>query len=319
MSRDRATLLRRGSVVLVLLFLGVSTVVMLTRWQSLLTLCVDWWHRRPFLTALSAGIALLVVAGALNLFRVAASELRAHLVWKKMLGAHDVRVSGGGVFVVQSGQFFVFTQGLAHPRTYCSSTFLRVSTPRERMAVLEHEAAHRSRRDPLRKILWHLLSATLFFLPLLKTLERSALTDEECRADAAAVAAGHDPCALLAAVRRAVQHGGTLPFRLASVAFAASPDLLVRCRVLAGEPVSRRASPRALLTTSAILATILGSMVLMPKSSNAVEQNICRRTSMLERNRSVLPSGMDVPASRVPVNTVLLRSEPSDILNRVVE
>lgn len=305
----RATLwLRRGSALFLLFLAGASIGILLARWQSLLVLCLDWWHRHPLLAVLAAGTALLSVAGLLNLLRAAAGEFRAQNLWRKMLVSHRVLPYRKDVFLVRSGRFFVFTRGLLRPRTYCSSTFLEDSTSKEQEAVFEHEATHRSRRDPLRRTIWRLLAATLFFFPLVLELERAALTAEECLADSAALATGHDRHTLLAAVRRALRHGGTLPYALASAPFAAHPDLLVRCRILAGESVPRRTPPRMLLATLVVLAVMLGSITLLPIPSSATEQNICRELiHSSQRNSSMTPAWL---SSAPMTDAVLFSSEP---------
>lgn len=310
MTRHSMAWLRRGVASLLLLVTAASITVLLLCWRSFLGLCLDWWQSRPSLAVLAAVTALLFAVGLLNLVRTVLGELHAHLLWQRMLKSHDVLPYGRDVSLVESRQFFVFTRGLLRPKTYCSSAFLFASGRKEQQAVLEHEAAHRSRRDPLRRTLWRMLSAALFFLPLLPALERAALTDQECRADGAALVAGHHPGTLLAAVRRAVRHGGTLPYPSASAAFAVHPDLVVRCRILAGEPVSRPVPSRALLGTFAVLAVMLGSIVVLPRSTSAAAQNICEEVAPAQRSRSAMSAW---PVTRTPAATTdraLFHSEP---------
>ncbi len=93
-----------------------------------------------------------------------------------------------------------FCAGLLHPRIYLSSGAIETVPATELDAVLEHEAHHCARRDPLRVLIVQVLGDSLFFLPLMSRLRERYSALAELAADESAVARTGDRSALAAAL-----------------------------------------------------------------------------------------------------------------------
>jgi len=93
-----------------------------------------------------------------------------------------------------------FCAGLLRPRIYLSSAALQMVPVAELDAVLEHEAHHCRRRDPLRMLIVELLEDSLFFLPLMRRLRERYCALAELAADEAAISGTGDRSALAAAL-----------------------------------------------------------------------------------------------------------------------
>jgi Zn-dependent protease with chaperone function len=79
-----------------------------------------------------------------------------------------------------------FTAGWWQPRVYVAAELADVLDDEQLTAVLTHEAAHRSRRDPLRLSVLRFLAHTLFYLPTFRRLAEDAADEAEILADDAA-------------------------------------------------------------------------------------------------------------------------------------
>lgn len=80
-----------------------------------------------------------------------------------------------------------FCRGLLRHRIYLSTGLIELLDDGELGAVLVHEAAHASRRDPLRALLVKVFFGSLFFVPLARELEQRCLLSLELVADRRAV------------------------------------------------------------------------------------------------------------------------------------
>ena len=67
-----------------------------------------------------------------------------------------------------------FTAGWWHPRVYVAAEIADVLDEDQLTAVLMHEAAHLTRRDPLRLSVLRFLAHTLFYLPTFGRLAEDA-------------------------------------------------------------------------------------------------------------------------------------------------
>jgi len=93
-----------------------------------------------------------------------------------------------------------FCAGLLRPRVYVSTGALETVEDRSLAAVVEHEAHHCHRRDPLRILIVEVLSDCLFFLPVMRHLRERYHTLAEVAADEAALTVGADRRSLAAAL-----------------------------------------------------------------------------------------------------------------------
>jgi Zn-dependent protease with chaperone function len=92
------------------------------------------------------------------------------------------------LIVVSDRVPFSFCYGLWRPRICLSLGLVELLTETELEAVLQHEAYHLHRREPLRLAMAICLSRFFFFVPMLAELRDRYLAEKELSADAMAVA-----------------------------------------------------------------------------------------------------------------------------------
>lgn len=90
----------------------------------------------------------------------------------------------GQIDLVDLPQPLAFAYGFVQPRVCLSTGLVRQLDRSELQAVLDHERVHLTRRDPLRALLGHGLTAMLFWLPLARALGAHAQVAGEVEADA---------------------------------------------------------------------------------------------------------------------------------------
>lgn len=153
--------------------------------------------------------------------------------------------------------------GLFRPWVVVSSGLLQRLGEPALKAVLEHEASHRRRRDPLRYAVGKSLARGLFFVPLLVDLAEATLAENEASADARAVGfAGRR--AVVTAMLETVAH----PSAPAGSAGMATEEFL-RLRIDALESGKRprvRLRPARLVASGLGLALLLGAGVWLASS-----------------------------------------------------
>jgi beta-lactamase regulating signal transducer with metallopeptidase domain len=93
----------------------------------------------------------------------------------------------GRVVLVGGAGNAAFTSGLCRPVVYLGDGLVHRLSPAELEAVLRHEASHVRRFDPLRTAIGDLVGAVLWFLPVLRDLERHLACQMEVEADREAV------------------------------------------------------------------------------------------------------------------------------------
>jgi hypothetical protein len=203
------------------------------------------------------GWALLLVGLALIARMVGAIGQAAHGAWVSRSTARrlaEAAPAAGGVHVLPTAEAKAFVLGIVRPRLFASAGLLSLG-PEVSDAVLAHERAHLTRRDPLRRFAAGLLLA--FHLPGIATrIRRRLLLAQEMAADADAAAEVGDPgrvaAALLSLARSRVQPA-------VGVAFAGGD---VERRVLALlDPVDTDPLPahsiKVLLVAVALVAALL--------------------------------------------------------------
>jgi Zn-dependent protease with chaperone function len=165
-----------------------------------------------------------------------------------------------------------FTVGWLQPRIYLAADLSSRLSPAELRAVIAHEGAHLTRRDPFRLSTIRFLSRILFWIPAFASLAREMEDEAEIQADD--FAAREDPLALASAILR-LAAGGAPPSPAPGGVGFNRPDLLERrIRRLAGEDVSPPATPRArgLLPAAVVLLLLWSSgatVLVHPESPGA--------------------------------------------------
>lgn len=158
------------------------------------------------------------------------------------------------------------TVGVVRPVVYVARELAGELTRDELIAVLAHEGAHLSRRDPLRLSLLRLLALTLFWIPALRRLADDMADEAEIQADDRA-ARGRPLVLATAILRLAQRHSARLAedVPIPSAGFCHAHLLDRRIRRLAGEPVPARShlTRRSVVGAFAALSLVWTSGLLM--------------------------------------------------------
>jgi hypothetical protein len=123
--------------------------------------------------------------------RLARVQVRA----RRTVGGHAVAIVGGS-------HPRAFCAGLVRPRVCVTEVALERLAPAELHAVVEHEACHARRHDPLRVAVAQVAADGFGFLAPMRRLPASQAAVADLAADAAAVAALGSPQPLAAAMMR---------------------------------------------------------------------------------------------------------------------
>jgi Zn-dependent protease with chaperone function len=157
------------------------------------------------LDAHTLALALLLAVEGVVLWRGARSLARQAAALRRLarLPARGRRTIGRHELTVVAGtQPRAFCAGLLRPRVCVTEVALARLGPAELRAVVEHEACHARRRDPLRLAVTQVVADGFgFFAPLRRLAARQAAV-ADLAADAAAVAALGSPQPLAAAMVR---------------------------------------------------------------------------------------------------------------------
>jgi Zn-dependent protease with chaperone function len=150
-------------------------------------------------------LAILGLVDAVVLWRTVPSlarQMRAHRRLRGLPVAGRRTVAGHAVTIVHDLRPLAFCAGLLRPALYVSDAALARLTPAQLGAVVEHEAHHARRRDPLRLAVAQVAADGFGFLAPLRRLPTSQAAIADLAADAAAVAALGTPQPLAAAMVR---------------------------------------------------------------------------------------------------------------------
>jgi Zn-dependent protease with chaperone function len=144
------------------------------------------------LDAHTLALALLLAVEGVVLWRVKGSLGRQVAALRRLAqlparGCHII--AGHPVTVVGGTQPRAFCAGLLSPRVCVTEVALTRLAPDELRAVVEHEACHARRRDPLRLAVAQVAADGFGFLAPLRRLPASQAAVADLAADAAAVAA----------------------------------------------------------------------------------------------------------------------------------
>jgi Zn-dependent protease with chaperone function len=205
-------------------------------------------------------VVAALLPASLGLARTIPRVLRARRVIRLL--RHGVHPKSAGQHeIVASEAPFAITAGLFEPRVYVTSRLLRDLDPSSRRAMLEHEAAHVRRRDPLRKLAGELASA--LHLPgtrraLLEDL--SLACEEACDEDAAAAISDRaGVAAALVALGRLMESSSAQ--RSLMVAGFGDGNIGARVHALLASPKLKPRLPslRVVLVTSVVVAAVLAA------------------------------------------------------------
>lgn len=203
-----------------------------------------------------------------------------------------------------------FTAGFWRPMVYLSASLPESLEPAQLDAVLAHEAAHVSRRDPLRLSMLRFLACTLFFVPALRRLADDLADEAEVDADDAAIRL-ESPLVLASAILRLAEWNvssaerlpqGALPLATtASFSFQRVDLLERRIRRLVGEPtpVGTHITRRSLAGAAAVLAAVFVSGVMMAHPMPLHDGAHCRHPGQLSITH-LLCLGALIPSRDVP-------------------
>lgn len=164
-----------------------------------------------------------------------------------------------------------FTAGWFRPRVYVKSDLAAALSPSELAALLAHEAAHVTRRDPLRLSALRFLVRWLFWVPVLGRLADDVADEIEIAADDHA--AERDPLTLASAILRVAQWPSADVRTLGVVGFFQHDILDRRVLRLAGEAstIQSRVTRRSWVIASfaLVLVWLSGAIVAHPLPSTA--------------------------------------------------
>ncbi len=196
------------------------------------------------------------------------------------IGAAAARVGleNARVHVVEGLPNPAFTAGFWRPHVYVAASLPDVLDAPQLEAVLAHEQAHVTRRDPLRLSMLRFLACTVFYIPALRRLADDLTDEAEIDADDDAVSRGA-PLALASAILVLAQWATERRFTTGIVPFPSGAaagfrpfepfqrvDLLERrVRRLAGEDadVGTHVTRRSLAAAGAVLIAVWVSGVVM--------------------------------------------------------
>jgi Zn-dependent protease with chaperone function len=145
------------------------------------------------LLAVQGVVAWRAARSLVRQLRLERRRRRLPVLARRHVGPHDVAVVGGR-------RPRAFCAGLRTPRIYVTEGAWAALEPAELRAVVEHEASHVRRRDPLRLALARVVADGFGFVPQIRSLAARQLAVADLAADRAAVAALGSPRPLAAAM-----------------------------------------------------------------------------------------------------------------------
>lgn len=256
-------------------------------------LCLVALH--VLLAPVHGGFHLLLIGG---LAFASWDRLRAWQRTRRVLAPLDARVPASGdafwtaavdagieprtLHVVEGLPNPAFTVGWRRPRVYVARQLAERLSRAELAAVLAHEGAHVTRRDPLRLSVLRFFALTLFWIPALKRLADDVADEAEVQADDRA--AGDEPLVLASAILSVAQWAPRDTLVAGAVGFSSHDILERRVRRLAGEETTCRShvTRRSLAAAAAALALVWtsGVVVAHPLPAQALHVGHARATGV---------------------------------------
>lgn len=224
----------------------LATIVMVDALRFHLPLLVSGEH--PAVDRHTVALTLLALAQAVVTWRAVRSLRRQRRVARRLDALPVVerrRVGPHAIAIVADPRPVAFCAGLRRPAVFVTTGALERLAPDELLAVVEHEAHHVRRRDPLRLLVAQTL-ADAFALPSLRDLPERQHATADLAADAAAVAAAGSPRPLAAAMLRLPDPRPERVDHLLGRPLAGGSRMLLGCTLVA---------------TAALVATAVGLVV----------------------------------------------------------
>jgi Zn-dependent protease with chaperone function len=233
--------------------------------------------RLTFLLAAATGTAVWLVSLLRGLFSVVRTQQYVRLCSQ---GAHadEVGHTGGDVLVVDDAAAIMAVAGVVHPRLVVSQSVMDVLSEEQREAAFRHEAAHRTSRDNLKKLLFLLSPDVLPFISGVSNLERAWSRLTEWAADDEAVDGDQDRALSLASALVRVAKLGVhpSPAYLLSTLLDDDCDLEVRVDRLLREPAyaEKPLQPVVAFTRNAalLIGSVAATLLLWPGSLGGIHR-----------------------------------------------
>lgn len=124
--------------------------------------------------------------------------------WQTVQGFRERYLPHHSVRLFEASEPMAITVGYFSPRILLSSGLLETLDEAELEAVLHHEAAHVTRRDPLRTFVCDCCKTALPFIPIIRYAASQFRIKKEVEADAAAIAAIGSPVPLASALAKVI-------------------------------------------------------------------------------------------------------------------
>jgi Zn-dependent protease with chaperone function len=178
----------------------------------------------------------------------------------------------GEMYVLPDNSAIMAVAGVVHPRLVVSQAVLKALTPEQREAAFRHEAAHRTSRDNLKKLMFLLTPDVAPLLGGMGRLERAWATFTEWAADDQAVDGDHSRALslALALVKVAKMGVNPTPSYLLSALMDNDRDLEERVNRLLRKPAyaEKAMAPVAafLRNTAMVLGGVGVTLLLWPES-----------------------------------------------------
>jgi hypothetical protein len=151
---------------------------------------------------------------------------RLPVVAQRAVGPHAVAVVGGS-------RPRAFCAGLHRPRIYVTEGAWEALAPVELRAVVEHEASHVRRRDPLRLALARVVADGFGFIPQIRSLAGRQIAVADLAADRSAVVALGSPRPLAGAMLKLDEPAPERLDHLLERPLAVAPRPVLACAVAA--------------------------------------------------------------------------------------
>jgi beta-lactamase regulating signal transducer with metallopeptidase domain len=178
------------------------------------------------------------------------------------------RLQPDDVVFLELEQPRAFSLGFWRTRIWLTTGLVELLTDGELGAVLDHEAHHCRRRDPLRLLIGRALKSAFFFLPLISELAETAELQQELAADQAAIRQAGDDLPLLCALQKLLAQDSTASLSPAAYGAGAAYSPLnvteARLRRLMDSPHAVRRPLRLLtwMVNVSVIAVLSGSILL---------------------------------------------------------
>jgi Zn-dependent protease with chaperone function len=233
------------------------------------------------------GLACLfaaVIGGSIwtiSLLRGVASVIRTERYMRQCrLGDRpgEVLQTGSDILVVNDTNPVMAVAGVVHPRLVISQAVMDALSEEQREAAFRHEAAHRTSRDNLKKLLFLLSPDVLPFAAGLSNLERNWAKFTEWAADDEAVDGDHDRALSLAAALVRVAKLGVhpVPSYLLSSLMDDGRDLETRVDRLLREPAYAEKPLQPVVAVARNAAVVMGcvtlTLLLWPESLGGIHR-----------------------------------------------